>query len=310
MRRSLALSLLAVAALATNTFAAEAARLTGKVLDGATKQPIANATITVQATEAKTFKQDYKTGKDGTYAIYLLDGTIHYKFTYTAAGYAPWEETAKLKIGEPNSRDIFLTPANAAAPANGTAPTAQIKADPSVASYNEGAALANEGKDAEALAKFQEAVTAKPELIAGWEALARVQLRMKKYPEAIVSANKALALAPDETDMNAVLFDAYTATGDKAKAAEMRAKLPANAGGLYNDAVKLLNANKDGEAEPILKQAIAADPTFALAYFQLGMVYVRSGKSADAKTNLQKYLELDPKGAEAATATEMLKYVK
>ena len=34
------------------------------------------------------------------------------------------------------------------------------------------------------------------------------------------------------------------------------------------------------------------------------------GKNADAKTNLQKYLELDPNGKDASTAKEMLKYVK
>ena len=40
------------------------------------------------------------------------------------------------------------------------------------------------------------------------------------------------------------------------------------------------------------------------------MIYVRAGKNADAKTNLQKYLELEPNGKDAATAKEMLKYVK
>ena len=35
-----------------------------------------------------------------------------------------------------------------------------------------------------------------------------------------------------------------------------------------------------------------------------------AGKNADAKANLQKYLELDPNGKDAATAKEMLKYVK
>ena len=40
------------------------------------------------------------------------------------------------------------------------------------------------------------------------------------------------------------------------------------------------------------------------------MLYVRSGKNADAKTNLQKYIDLEPNGKDAATAKEMLKYVK
>ena len=60
----------------------------------------------------------------------------------------------------------------------------------------------------------------------------------------------------------------------------------------------------------MLKQAVAADEKFAAAYYELGMIYVRAGKNAAARTNLQKYLELDPNGKDAATAKEMLNYVK
>ena len=116
-------------------------------------------------------------------------------------------------------------------------------------------------------------------MIAAWEALARADLRAKDYAGAIESANKALELAPDETDMYAVQYEAYKATGDKAKAAEAKKKLPADASSAFNDAVKLLNDGKDAEAEPLLKQAIAADDKFAPAYYELGMIYVRSGKS-------------------------------
>jgi Tfp pilus assembly protein PilF len=55
---------------------------------------------------------------------------------------------------------------------------------------------------------------------------------------------------------------------------------------------------------------VAADEKFAAAYYELGMIYVRASKNADAKTNLEKYLQLEPNGKEAATAKEMLKYVK
>ena len=306
MRKPLTLALAALA-FAASAFAIGEARITGKVLDAATKKPIENATITVTATEGKTFKQNYPAKKDGTYAIFLLDGTLHYEFTYAAPGYRPYKEVMKLKLGEPNVRNIEL---NSGAAVTATVPASEIKIDPSVAAFNEGAELANQGKDAEAIAKFQEAVAAKPDLTAGWQALAKVNLRVKNYPKAIEAANKALELANDETDMFAVLYEAYKATGDKAKAEEFKKKLPANASMLFNDAAKAINAGKDADAEPLLKQAIAADDKFAQAYYELGMVYVRAGKNADAKTNLQKYLELDPNGKDAATAKEMLKYVK
>jgi Flp pilus assembly protein TadD len=306
MRRIVSLTIL-VLAFAADAFAIGQARITGKITDAVTKKPIENAVVNVKAVEAKTFQEEYKAKKDGSYAIFLVDGTIKYEFTWSAPGYQPFKDVMKLKLGEPNVRDIVLTPAGMA---TATVPAGEIKVDPSIAAFNDGAQLANEGKDAEALAKFTEAVTAKPDLVAGWQAIARVQHRNKKWAEAINAATKASALDPEDTDMYVILFDAYTATGDKAKAAEMKGKMPANASVLFNDAAKAINSGKDSEAESLLKQAVAADEKFAPAYYELGMVYVRMGKNADAKANLQKYLELEPSGKDAATAKEMLKYVK
>ena len=305
MRRSLALCLLALVAIASNAFAGAEARLTGKVVDAVTKQPIADVTITAAATEGKNIKVDTKSKKDGSYAVFLLDGTLKYKFTFTAAGYQPVENVMKLKIGsEPNTYDVELFTVEAAKKA------APIKIDPAITAFNEGADLANQGKVDEAIAKIETAIAAKPDLTIGYSALARLYLRKKDYPKAIANANKVIAIDAEDTDMTAVLAEAYTATGDKAKAAEFKKKMPANPGELYNQAADLINSGKDGDAEALLKQAIAADEKFAAAYYELGMIYVRGGKNADAKTNLEKYLALEPNGKEAATAKEMLKYVK
>jgi tetratricopeptide (TPR) repeat protein len=310
MRKSFALSLLLLASIATRAFAVGEARLVGTVFDGSTKKPISNATISVvSADSGKNYKNDFKVKADGSYAIFLLDGTIRYTFTYKAEGYQPYQQTLKLKLGEPNKQDIDLAPVAAAVVESGNADAKPI-VDPAIAAYNEGAALANEGKVAEAIAKIEEAVTTKPDLVSGYQALARLYVREKNWTKAIDRANKALEIDNPDLDMDAVLFDAYTATGDKVKAAEYRKKLPANSRALFNDAAKLINSGKDAEAEPLLKQAIAADEKFSNAYYELGMLYVRSGKNADAKANLQKYLELDPNGKDAATAKEMLKYVK
>jgi Tfp pilus assembly protein PilF len=311
MRKSLAVCLLALASVATSAFAVEEVRVLGKITDTVTKKPIPDAVVTVSSTESINFKSDFPVKKDGTFAFLLLKGTIKYKFAVNAPGYAPYEETGvKFTIGTPNVKDIELTPPSAAAAAPSGKAAETTKADPAVAAFNEGAGLANDGKDAEALAKFDEAVAANEKLTRGWEARAKMAIRTKNWAKAIESANKALELGGDEEDMNAILYDAYSSSGDKAKAAEMKKKLPANASGLYNDAVKFLNAGKDKDAEPLLKQAIAADEKFAMAYFQLGMIYARTSQNADARTNLQKYIELDPKGPEAATAKEMLNYLK
>lgn len=312
MRKTLALATMSVVFSATVAFAAGEARQSGKIVDAQTKEPIPNAVIKYEAVESKTVKQEVKAKKDGTYAVFILDGTIRYKFTYSAPGYNSFEETAKLKLGEPNKRDIELSKAGSAAPAagGGAVATAPKAADPAVVAYNEGATLANGGDAAGAIKKFEEATALKPDFGAAWMALAKTQFKQKNHAAAITAANKYLEIDPEDTDMWSVLYNAYTATGDKAKAAEAFKKLPANAGSLYNDAARAINAGQDDKAEPLLKQALAADPAMANAYYELGMIYVRAGKNADARTNLQKYLELEPAGPNAPTAKEMLAYVK
>ena len=309
MRKTAALSLLVFTVVAGNLFAGAEARMAGKVTDAVTKAPVAGVVVTVVSTGQRNFKADFKGDKSGEYRLLLVDGTLPYDFTFTAPGYKPFTKHMKLKISDTTPMDVELEPATgpAASPAAAAAPP---KADPSIKAYNEGAALYNDGKKSEAIAKFEEAVAAKPDFIAGWEALAKAYLTDKNYPKAISSANKALEIASDETEMYAVLYDAYTATGDKAKAAEAKTKMPADAGLLFNDAAKLINSGKDSEAEALLKQAIAANDKFAPAYYELGMLYARASKNADAKTNLSKYLELEPNGKDATTAKEMMKYIK
>ena len=185
-----------------------------------------------------------------------------------------------------------------------------MKADTTVEAYNEGASLANAGDIAGAIKKFEEAVAAKPDMLAAWGALAKMQLRQKNYAKAVEAAGKVLDIDDSDTEMLSVQHQAYLALGDKANAERVSAKLPKNANGLFNDAAKLINSGDDAGAEKLLQQAIAADDKFAQAHYELGMIYVRSGKSAEAKTALTKYLELDPNGKDAATAKEMMNYLK
>jgi tetratricopeptide (TPR) repeat protein len=308
MRKQLTLATIAFVAFATSAYAVGEARITGKVVDG-TGAPLEGVTIQIEAVSGKTVKQTAKTNKKGEYAAFLIDGTIQYKFTYSKDGFGSYTETMKLKlIPEKNERNITLT-AGGTAPAPAGAEAAPAKADPSVALYNEGVTLANEGKDAEAIAKFEEAIAARPDLAAGYNALVRVYGRQKNWAKVIERGTKALELTPDEAGVLTLMAEAYDKTGDKAKAAEFRKKAPANPVTLFNDAARLINGGKDGEAEPLLKQALSLDANFAPAHYELGMIYVRSGKNADAKTHLNKYLELEPKGKDAPVAKEMLSYV-
>ena len=308
MRRTLTLSLIMSLFVTANLFAVGEARMAGKILDAATKQPVEGGLIKIEATEGKTVKLESKAKKDGSFAVFVLDGTLRYKFVVSAPGFVPYEEVIKMSLGQTMTRDFMLIKEGAAAP--GAAAPAGPVSDPAVEAFNAGAVLSNSGDTAGALVKFEEAVTLKPGLTAGWMALARVAVKEKKYDKAVNAAKKALEIDEEDVDMWTVLHQAYTALGDKANAAIAEKKLPANASKLFNEAARLINEGKDAEAETSLKRAVAVDEKFAVAWYELGMVYARAGKSAEAKEALNKYLELDPKGKDAPTAKEMLGYLQ
>src|SRR5437773_5740083 len=92
MRKTVALCLFAIVAVAGNALAGSEARLVGKVTDAATKGPIPDVSINVISTGARNFKSDFKGDKNGEYHILLVDGTLTYKVTWSAPGYQPYQE--------------------------------------------------------------------------------------------------------------------------------------------------------------------------------------------------------------------------
>jgi tetratricopeptide (TPR) repeat protein len=308
MRRTLTLSLIMSLFVAANLFAVGEARMSGKVLDAMTKEPIEGAVLKIEATSGKTVKLEQKARKDGSYAVFVLDGTLKYKFVVSAPGYAPYEEVIKMKLGETTIRDFPLLKEGTAPP--GAAVPAGPVSDPAVEAFNAGAALSNSGDTAGALVKFEEAVALKPELTAGWMALAKVAAKEKKYEKAVTAAKKALEIDDEDVDMWTVLYQSYTGLGDKANAAIAEKKLPANASKLFNDGARLVNEGKAAEAAEAFQRAVAIDDKFARAWYELGIVYVGLGKNAEAREALNKYLGLEPNGKDAGTAKEMLIYVK
>ena len=64
------------------------------------------------------------------------------------------------------------------------------------------------------------------------------------------------------------------------------------------------------DAKPLLEKALAADPNYADALYQLGTVYASLGDNAKAKETLEKALLVAPKHQDAATARAMLDWVK
>lgn len=309
MKRTTFVTLLVALISATSAFAVGEARVTGTITDSQ-GNPIPDVNITVTATEKMTFEKGFKGDDDGEYAIFLLDGTISYEFVFTKEGYVTHKEVWKLDlVPSKNVKDVVLKKPAEVQGAPGVQ-TETAAANPAYVAYNEGVQLANSGNDIEAVKKFEESITLDPELAAGWTALARVYTRTEQWQKVIEAGTTALDLVGEDPVVATLLADAYTILGDKENASKYRQMAPANPAVLYNEAVPHLNANRDNEAEKLLKQAVAVDDTFAKAHYELGAIYARQGKSEPAKKHLMRYLELEPEGENAAFAREMVKYLE
>lgn len=310
MRKTITLGFV-LTLLASNLLAIGEARFTGKVVD-AQGNPLDGVAVTISATRDKNFTQKAKSDKKGNVTVFVIDGTIPYKFTFAKEGFQPYEEVIKLKlVPEKNAKTVQLQKAGQAAAGAAPEGATEAKADPAVTAYNDGVALANSGKTLESIAKLEEALTLKPDLIAGYIALTKLYARAQNWEKAVDRGTRVLEISPDDAETLAIMAEAYDKLGDKVKAGEFRKKAPANPTTLFNDAARLINSQNDKAAEPLLKQAIELDPAFAIAYYELGMIQARAGsRNAEARANLTKYIELDPKGRDVETAKEMLKYIK
>jgi tetratricopeptide (TPR) repeat protein len=152
-----------------------------------------------------------------------------------------------------------------------------------------------------------------------WASLGQAQFGAKKYPEAIESYQKAIALKPTSGPYHSGLADAYAKSGQTDKAIQEWATAaqndPTNAGSYYfNEGAVLTNTGKTDEAIAAFDKALQADPTRADAYYWkgvdlMGKATLKGDKMVAPEGTAEafnKYLELAPTGKYADPAKQML----
>jgi tetratricopeptide (TPR) repeat protein len=72
----------------------------------------------------------------------------------------------------------------------------------------------------------------------------------------------------------------------------------------FNIGVGFLNANKPEDAITYFTKAIGKDPAYADGYFRRGLAALQLGRMAEAKTDLQKVVELTPGASEQECRTD------
>ena len=180
--------------------------------------------------------------------------------------------------------------------------------------HNEAVALLKAGDNAGAFAKFQEALNADPNLQPSLLGLATAGLKIGRNAEAATAAETILKSDPKNEKAIRLRYNACLALGDKARLSDALLGLapiePKIARiGLWNLASEAYGANDMDLAKAGYAKVVEVDPNFAPAYYWLGLINVGKGKNAEAKSNLERFVQLAPNDPEANSAREMIKYL-
>ena len=303
------LALFALLGVATVVHAGTQAKIEGRVTDVA-GQPIAGANITITTAELTTYERTVETDDDGEFQTLILDATRTYEMLVEADGFQPQQRPFKVGAGSTDNFFEFslLTTAQAS-----DVKGLQQREQPGFKELYEGRELLSSGNTEAALAKFKEAVAAKPDLLEAVARIAELTYEAGDYAGALDAAKKCLDQEPEAKQCLAIAINSAGELGDEQTRAEYLTRYqqanPDDPTLLFNEAAEFLNNLDDEKARPLLERCLAANPEFPECNFEYGMLLLRSGDMEGAKKHLQKYLEIAPTGPLAPTAEETIKYL-
>ena len=181
--------------------------------------------------------------------------------------------------------------------------------------HNEGVALSKGGDDAGAFAKFQEALAIDPGFPPALLGLATAGLKIGKAAEAAAAAETLLKADPRNEPAIRVRYNAALKLGDKAMIVDslmgLAAVDPATArDSLFKLATAAHNADDAVNAKAIFGKLLELDPNHARSHYYLGLILMREGANAEAKSHLERFLALAPNDPDAGTARDALKYMR
>ncbi|MBZ5588730.1 MAG: tetratricopeptide repeat protein [Acidobacteriia bacterium] len=181
--------------------------------------------------------------------------------------------------------------------------------------HNEAVALQKAGDNVGALAKFQEAVKIDPNLAVAQLGVATTAFKVGRNEEAVAAAEAILKNEPHNEAAARLRYNACLALKDKTKLTDALLGLapyePKIArDGLLTMAFDAYDANNMDLSKAMFAKALQIDPNYAIAYYWTGLIDVGKGLTAEAKTNLERFVQLAPNDKEADSAREMLKYLK
>jgi len=278
-------------------------RLEGRVLDSDGK-PLPDVTVKINL-PSRGGGTTIKTDKKGHWAIGGIASGA-WEVDLAAPGYA----VKKITINLP-SESARVAPVDVkldkAAP---TGPPPEVRE-----ALEKGDAAFKEGRFADARAEYEKLLAMRPELANTlYRQIAFTYSREGNYAKSVEYLDKLVQSDPADTNLKLLAAQEALRGGLLDKGLELLKGIDDSSikepEVFYNVAALLLNAQKPEEAIRYLTKAVTVDPAYVDGYFQRGLAYLGLQKTAEAKADFQKVVELAPAGPQAETAKKALQQLK
>lgn len=181
--------------------------------------------------------------------------------------------------------------------------------------YNEGVALEKAGTEEGAFARFKEAHELDPAFAPALLGLGTSALKLGKAAEAASAAESLLELNPGDPEALKIRYNAALKLGDEAKVVDALLGLAAvdattASHGLFVIADGAFQRDDTATAKKLFQQVLEIDPAHARSHYFLGLILMREGAKKEARSHLERFLELAPNDPDAGTARDALKYLR
>ena len=131
--------------------------------------------------------------------------------------------------------------------------------------------------------------------------------RLQRYEEAIEAYEAAVVAAPElRSQVDTTIARLRAAMGDSSAVESLVASGNAAREDYYNLGTAAFAQGNPADAAEWFERASAADPSWVLPVFQLGLVALNQGDIEGAKSHFARAVELDPTSAEGAQAQAVL----
>jgi Tfp pilus assembly protein PilF len=287
------------------------ARLDGKVVN-AKEEPVAKAQLHFQfkGKDGPTTETDSR----GHFAYYGF-ASGDWDMDVSAPGYITFKTAVHLsELARIPPMEIKLEAMPVAPPPGPAAVSPKDTKAEIIPVIERGNALLEQKDYAGARGEYEKALAAVPDNPVILRAIARTWYGEKNLDKAIEALKLAAEKDPADNDTILLLANLQLEKGNVEEGKALLDKVPPESvkdPGVYlNAGIVFLNKKNPAGAWEQFDKAVKLKPEDPDGYFYRGLAALQLRKNADAKADLQKYLQLDPNGGQAADAKDLLKSIK